>query len=401
MRDRKVVSGQWSVVSRRAAAPLHLLLTTDYRPLTTASKGISLLEVLISMFILAVGLLSIASLLPVGGYQVQKAMIDDRKSTVGQNAFHEFRTRGMANAENWAGYRPLDGQTFPKPVSVAIDPLVFTLPAPLGGQAARQFPRATAAAATAPAMPRLGLTFVSHQNPIMAHQIAQQIFMARDDTVYEKHPTEPDAPAVSKWEVDNNDRAVRRQFEGNFSWLATLTPAYIDNTPRQSWAWPTEYHLSIVIFFKRNLSSLVNDEGVALERQLPVSPNPNHLAGFGLGGGELFLRGTQADTTVRAGNWVMVSGYYGNRTDGIPVFRWYRVVSVGEYETNNNQRPITLAGPDWTGVTNQTDPSQWLCKPSHVAIFEGCVGVFEKTVHLEGPSVWSPAGTSEPSIFGG
>ncbi|MEX2137988.1 MAG: hypothetical protein WD894_01915 [Pirellulales bacterium] len=342
------------------------------------------------MFILAVGLLSIASLLPVGGYQVQKAMIDDRKSTVGQNAFHEFRTRGMANAENWVGMPAMPvGQTFPKPVSVAIDPLVFTSPL-VGGQVSRQFPRPTStSAAAAPRMPRIGLKFVSHQNPLMAHQIAQQIFMARDDTVYEKHPTDPDASAVSKWELDDNERPVRRQFEGNFSWLATLTPAYFDITPRGPWVWPTEYHLSIVIFFKRNLNSLVNDDGVAVERQVAVSPNAVHLAGFGLGGGELFVRGTQADTAVRPGTWVMLCGYYGNRPDGLPVFRWYRVVSAGEYEANTNQRPITLAGPDWIGVTNQTDPSQWLCKPTHVAIFEGAVGVFEKTVHLEGPSVWA------------
>ena len=72
-----------------------------------------------------------------------------------------------------------------------------------------------------------------------------------------------------------------------------------------------------------------------------------------------------------------------------PVFRWYRVVTVGEFEiaTNRNQRPITLAGPDWIDLPDQQ--GRWLCEPSHVAVFEGCVGVFEKTGHLEGPSVWS------------
>jgi Tfp pilus assembly protein PilV len=350
-----------------------------------------LLEVLISMFILAVGLLSIASLLPVGGYQVQKAMIDDRTSTIGQNAFHEFRTRGMANAENWSGIPLQPGQTFPRPLSVAIDPLGWTAPISVGNNASKSFPRAPTNAAVAPRMTRVGLKFVSHQNPVIAHHIAQQIFMARDDTVHEKHPTDPDGPALSKWEVDANGNPARRQFEGNFSWLATLTPAYFDVTPKGPWVWPTEYHLSIVIFFKRNLNSLANEEGAAVERQILVSPNPAHLAGFGLGGGELFVTGTQADTDLRQGSWVMVCGYYGNPSLDMPVFRWYRVVTVGDLETDKSPplRPITLAGPDWIGATNQTDPSQWICKPSHVAVFEGCVGVFEKTVHLEGPSVWS------------
>jgi hypothetical protein len=361
--------------------------------------------VLISMFILAVGLLSIASLLPVGGYQVQKAMIDDRKSTVGQNAFHEFRTRGMANAENWMGL-PMAlqaGQTFPRPTSVAIDPLGLTAPVSVGSNISKLFPRATPTAVGAPAMARVGLKFVSHQNPVVAHQIAQQIFMARDDTVHEKHPTDSDGPAISKWEVDNVGQPVRRQFEGNFSWLATLTPAYFDVTPKGPWVWPTEYHLSIAIYFKRNLNSLVNDEGVAVERQIPVSLNAAHLAGFGLGGGELFVTGTAADTALRPGHWVMVCGYYGNPSLNMPVFRWYRVVTVGELETDKSPalRAITLAGPDWIGATNQTDPSQWLCKPTHIAVFEGCIGVYEKTVHLEGPSVWSPstATTQDPQLF--
>jgi type II secretory pathway pseudopilin PulG len=388
MRNGECLNGEWGMKTTRdyARIPHSPFAIPHFR------FGVSLLEVLISMFILAVGLLSIASLLPVGGYQVQKAMIDDRKSTVGQNAFHEFRTRGMANAENWVGL-PLamqPGQTFPRPLSVAIDPLAWTSPV-VGSNLSKQFPRPTSTATAAPWMPRIGLKFVSHQNPVMAHQIAQQIFMARDDTVHEKHPTDPDASAVSKWELDSAGGPIRRQFEGNFSWLATLTPAYFDVTPRGPWVWPTEYHLSIVIFFKRNLNSLVNDDGVAVERQVAVSQNAAHLAGFGLGGGELFVSGTQADTAVRPGNWVMLCGYYGNPSLNMPVFRWYRVVTAGEYEADKSPalRAITLAGPDWIGVTNQTDPSQWLCKPSHVAVFEGCVGVFEKTVHLEGPSVWS------------
>jgi hypothetical protein len=335
----KVVSDQWSVVSWRAAARQFYILTTDHRPLTTA-RGISLLEVLISMFILAVGLLSIATLLPVGGYQVQKAMIDDRMSAIGQNAFHEFRTRGMANAANWVGMPAAmpESQTFPKPVSVAIDPLVFTSPV-VGGQPSRVFPRLpqSAPADNAPRMPRVSLKFVSHQNQIMAHQIAQQIFMARDDTVHEKHPTDPDGPAISKWELDGGSGLpMRRQFEGNFSWLATLTPAHFESTPRGPWVWPTEYHLSIAVFFKRNINSPVNDDGVEVERQVPVlNQNAAHLAGFGFGGGELFISGKPADTAIRSDSWVMVCGYYGNNPNlNLPVFRWYRVVTVGEYEAD-------------------------------------------------------------------
>ncbi len=59
-------------------------------------RGISLLEVLISIGIMAVGLISVMSLLPVGGIQAQKADIEQRKAETGLNIVREFKTRGMA-----------------------------------------------------------------------------------------------------------------------------------------------------------------------------------------------------------------------------------------------------------------------------------------------------------------
>jgi hypothetical protein len=381
-------------------------------PLPSDRQGISLLEVLISIFILAVGMLSIASLLPVGGYQAQKATIEDRKSVIGQNAFHEFRTRGMANAQNWRISPTLPApQTFPQPRSVAIDPLALTAPHPVGrdpsgpngpnGNASAQFPRPTPSATNAPWMSRIGLKSVSKEpvtkeltpsEALQAYQFAQQIFISRDETVFEENQVDPDAPAISKWELDASGQPMRRQYGGDFSWLATLTPVYFNLTPPGQWVWSAEYHLSLVIFYKRNLTALANEQGVAYERQVAVKQqNPDvELAGFGLGGGELLLEGSAADTEVKQGNWVMVCGYYGNPSLNKPVFRWYRVATVGAFDLVDNARPVTLAGPDWIGATNPSKPSQWVCKPSHVAIFEGCVAVFEKTVHLEGPSVWSP-----------
>jgi hypothetical protein len=358
--------------------------------------GISLLEVLISMFILTVGLLSISSLLPVGSFQVQKAGIEDRKSTIGQNAFREFRTRGMSDVRKWTHYfsaqgpQPVvvngivDSELAPYvPLSVAIDPLCLGN-GNTGGAISKLFPRLPAGVTTddptRPRMPRVGLT------DARMRQLAELIFVARDDTVFEKS-TDPDSPPISKWELDpNTNNPIRRQYEGNFSWLVTLTPAYFNATAPGPM---TQYNVSIAIFFKRNINAIATTEGVEVERMVDVSQKPPHLAGFGLGGGELVLTGTVANTAVQPGNWVLVSGRYqiGNITR--PVFRWYRVVAVSEYESEKAERWITLAGPDWPGVTDQVNAGNWRCKPSSVGIFEGCVGVFEKTVHLEGPSVWS------------
>jgi hypothetical protein len=384
-------------------------------PIPHLRRGISLLEVLISIFLMAVGLLSIASLLPVGGYQTQKASIDDRKSVIGQNAFHEFRTRGMSdpgtpNVPRWVHFldpsRPGGTSIFGgsgnrlhrsledyAPLSVAIDPYGLTNSS-TGGVTSKLFPRLPNGVTTddrLPRMPRVGLSFVPSAD------IAERTFVAHDDTVFEKHPSDPDSPAVSKWQMDaTGNNFLRRQFEGNFSWLVTLTPAYFQAVPAPT----TQYNVSIAIFYKRSLNARTTTDGTEVERMVRIREGANgvDLAGFGLGGGELVLEGDQsqshavnaANSSVRSGQWIMVCGRYGNSNNSPAYFRWYRVVTVGQYDnsTTPGQRPITVAGPDWIGVTDQNNPANWRCKPTHIAIFEGCVGLFEKTVHLEGPSLW-------------
>jgi hypothetical protein len=52
------------------------------------------MEVLISAFIMAVGLLGVASLLPVGHHEANSGTIADRASLIAKQAFRDFRIRG-------------------------------------------------------------------------------------------------------------------------------------------------------------------------------------------------------------------------------------------------------------------------------------------------------------------
>src|SRR4051812_11618774 len=91
------VSCQLSVVSRR-----FIQRTTDYGPRTdSARRGLSLTEVLISMGILTVGLLSVASIFPVGSFYMQKAEISDKASAIAQSVMNEIVARGMLNPRSW------------------------------------------------------------------------------------------------------------------------------------------------------------------------------------------------------------------------------------------------------------------------------------------------------------
>ncbi len=374
-RERKF--GVWSAecgvtsnaITSHFALPTPHSEVTPHSRLRTPHSAISLLEVLISIFILSIGLLSISSLLPVGSYQAQKAGIEDRKAVIGQNAVREFRTYGMANPTKWtrdaAGTAVLDGSGVPAVgylPPLAIDPRVLSNGSPLAGTSV-EFPRDGIAMNR---MKRVGLSFATTQ------ALADLIFVSRDDVVFEKQ-ADADLPAQSTYEPKIGT-ALRRMAEGNFSWLATLAPAYANANGITA---GNQFNLSIVIFYKRNISSANNESGVGHERQLDVNVP---AGGFGLGGGEIELRGSADQCAIRPGDWLMLSKPVGPAANETLYFRWYRVVTAADY--NAGGREITVAGPDWGLTLPANDPSK-------VSIFEGAIGVYEKTVHLEGLSLWS------------
>src|SRR3954470_437950 len=103
------VSCQLSVVSRR-----FVQRTADYGPRTdSARRGLSLTEVLISMGILTVGLLSVASIFPVGSFYMQKAEISDKASAIAQSVMNDIMARGMLNPRSWLVMVPNPAVTSP------------------------------------------------------------------------------------------------------------------------------------------------------------------------------------------------------------------------------------------------------------------------------------------------
>jgi hypothetical protein len=68
--------------------------------------GVSLLEVLISIFVLSIGLLAVVAVLPVGLYAIREAAKSDRAAACGQAILSDVKVRGMINLNNW---RDADG----------------------------------------------------------------------------------------------------------------------------------------------------------------------------------------------------------------------------------------------------------------------------------------------------
>jgi hypothetical protein len=392
-------------------------------------RAISLLEVLVSMGILTIGLLSIASLLPLGLFQTQKAITEDAKAIIGHNAYREFRTRGMANPYTWINNNvgvlqrnpatnrdePYEARFNP---GVAIDPWGIAMMASaspsISGSDVFPLNRSDMGGQNeGPSLRRVTIRSVwpdhsgtnTQMNLQVNEELARNVFVSHDDTIWEKS-NNPDGPAISRWETDvpsNPGVYFRREYAGNYSWLATMVPRYppYGGAATLRRPLPAEWRVSIAIFHRRNPRVLFRDDGLSPERQIKVKNDdpPSDLVAFGLGGGQLLIDDPRP-AEFKVGEWVLVSGWYdpsGNaqrNTMGTNAcFLWYRVVSFDRSNDNNTQTypTVTLAGPDWawmlgSAATNNRSP----CIPSHITILDGCVGVFEKTIHLEGPSMYAP-----------
>jgi hypothetical protein len=73
--------------------------------------GLSLTEVLISMGILTVGLLGVASVFPVASFYMQKGDVADRGSAIAQAAFNDLISSGILNPKRWLMWE--DGEIKP------------------------------------------------------------------------------------------------------------------------------------------------------------------------------------------------------------------------------------------------------------------------------------------------
>lgn len=404
-------SGQWPVISGqravsspfetagRAALPDHRRLyhcsplsPTPYSltPAAAGRHGISLMEVLISIFIMAVGMLSIASLIPVGGIQVEKANVEEQKALLGLNAQREFQIRGMANPSNWlqcdASANPVKlvaytGAFLPP---LAIDPLMVGAvnQTQKDWKAIDTFP-ANVSSPGYPVMKRLTVaaTCTNSGGTIKPNKaLSDAIFRAADDVISSK-PDDRSIPATGQLTLDSSNNPVKRDFEGGYTWLATLTPYY----PDQAAPVPmNQFTLSIVIFHGRVLSTptATSQQEDYLHCTAAGSPGTEPTAGtVSFGGGDLTfgdssaVASEQQITLARPGNWIMLC-----RTDGTRpyIFKWYRIVAAST-DTSGNLG-ATLAGPDWVWGGNTS--------PTYACLFDGAVACYQRVIHLDGPSLW-------------
>ena len=113
------------------------------------------------------------------------------------------------------------------------------------------------------------------------------------------------------------------------------------------------------------------------------------LGGWGGGDAQLTSPQPQLLDDIKSGQWCLLSAWLGEGQSQIPFFKWYRIVSVEDEVQpptgGGYTRWITLAGPDWApSLKAPPGPSK-----TWVSLFEGAIAVYEKTMRIEGASLYS------------
>lgn len=352
-------------------------------------RGVSLMEVLISIFILAVGLFGVAALIPVGGSEILESVKADRSAAVGAAAMRDVRVRRLLDPVQmdlfnvnqpavpmWYAGAWLN-ETAP-PQYVLIDPLgalsigtVF----PQGGTP--QMARVNVRAA-----PLTSATVLTLDG-------AREIFVSKDDVLFDLpqnrgkrallqyRPRTGTGVASAPGSYDPANHVP--DYEGAYSWMAMLAPAPSERPYGSETATADvrcRANCSIVVFYKRNLNST--------DAEVIASAS---LAAGSFGGGDVLLSVANAAQSqyldrVRKNEWILLFSATGGPPPGPPtsptattgpLFQWYRVVAVGEVPGNPLQRQVTLSGPDWPATAGNVQ----------AVLMQGVVGVFTKVVELD------------------
>ncbi len=301
--------------------------------IATARRGISLLEVLISMFTLSVGLLGMASLIAVGTHHSSNATRIDHASACGQAALREIRVRRMLEPGRWvtASGNFIDSDQLMRPV--LIDPLGINGPA-----AATDFPNSGSLQ-----MPRVEISTVT----------ANAFNWSLDNSV---------APPAG----DDLGRPTLQGFAGRYSWMAMVEPSKTENFAQLPLAQRRKFNVAVVVFYQRDLTDLE-------ETQFSATLT---------GGGGATLTGA-GDQDIKPGQWILFSGTWNPPSDGVPTtaasrqyHRWYQVLNVSEHPSNNDVF-VMLSGPTWP------DNAMAGGATATATVVNGVVAVYERAVELD------------------
>ena len=341
------------------------------RPTLRLRRGVSLLEVLIAIFVVAFGLLGIAAVIPLGRITIFETAKADRCGAAGRAALREIRTRRMldpfsAHPNDPQGWVDPQGRSvidlvysdpsFSGLSGFCLDPLLLaTVGAPgmVEESTAKNlllFPsmsviqKAVGNSYNEVAMRRMSLncvtgTFGNRRIPVP--DLANRIFSWHDDWVLDT-PAMQERPrqmftfntgqvrelpyrtgALTPALADTTFPLVR-ETDANYTWMATISPnmgeiaaamvAATNTRSAQAFASTLRsYVVSAVVYYRRNLREPTANDETPTERVLRVQ---RAVLGKGMGGGNLLLTLDAALSedqkekwlNIAPGDWLLLCG---------------------------------------------------------------------------------------------
>lgn len=332
-----VASCQWSVASgqlpvvRGLRCGIVSLMQREARNgvrTTDQRRGITLLEVLISMGVIAVGVLGAATMLPMATYFQNETTKFDRGGALAQQAVHDLQIKNYLSPRRWIFVNPAS----PSPSSTltiadlatlgnfaqaafVIDPLGWSYAAQAGPAGAfpcyfpafpNQLPNPPGTSAAQPAPPtifRAGITANDYwpaaatmpvASPIpMQWSVADRLMRSSDDVLFEYDPaslksmkrllygtedfdqrpmsitngptiTGPNGEQVSALHMPS---ATSTDFAGDYSWIATVSRVPSDmQTGGAGAALLHRFQVSVVVLQRRDVTLWSGAGGITLEK---------------------------------------------------------------------------------------------------------------------------------------
>ncbi len=396
--------------------------------LMRSRRAISLLEVLISIGVLAIGLLGVVALIPIASEKAAQGARQNAVASYGRRAFREFAILDLQSAAKYQ--MPIRGanqfgDVFASPGqwnsarrAFVLDPVGYalvnnniTLSDPIPNNAATphddrnilSFPYGsqigTSYASTDISLVRLRLNGSIAGGLAMTPSAVQHSFLFADDLNFDLPGSSAEFPEQTALSGVCNGLpqplALKRNSDGEFSWFATLVPASTDSNV---------YQLSVAIVRQRNAAISDAQRRVTLEVHNDATINPagdrtvatpfvTSFTSYG-GSGEMVL---SSSVEIKPGEWLMVMNGKAGSVDpsfsssGVPFkpqYEWYRVISssISSQDLDGNgivDTLLSVSGATWTTPVGLAFPAAAsIANPPVAAIVPQVVAVYSKTITL-------------------